>query len=82
MGARNVIKHRSCLSNNDCQNENLDSFCVHPFSSDNITRLLRITHDQGPTILFVGSITEISQTSMIAKKRRRRSDFFYIFLFS
>jgi hypothetical protein len=63
MEARNVIKHSSCLFNSDCQYQGGDSSCVHPFSADNITRLIRISHSQGPIILFVGSIKEISQTS-------------------
>jgi hypothetical protein len=63
MEARIVTKHPTCLLNSDCQSYNSDSSCVHPFSSDNITRLIRISHSQGPIILFVGSINEISRTS-------------------
>ncbi len=63
MEVRNIIKHPSCLFNSDCQYQSIDSSCIHPFSADNITRLIRISHNQGPVILFVGSINEISQTS-------------------
>jgi hypothetical protein len=63
MEARVVIKHPTCVVNNDCQSYNSDSSCVHPFSSDNITRLIRIVHNNGPPILFVGSIHEIYRTS-------------------
>jgi hypothetical protein len=63
MEARSVIKHPSCLLNSDCQRQGSDSSCVHPFSSDNITRLIRIIHNNGPPILFVGSINEIYRTS-------------------
>jgi len=65
MEARSVIKHPSCVFNSDCQYQSSDSSCVHPFSADNITRLIRISHSQGPIILFVGSINEISRTSKI-----------------
>ena len=57
-----VTKHPSCLLNSDCQSYNSDSSCVHPFSADNITRLIRIAHSQGPVILFVGSVSELSQS--------------------
>ena len=63
MEARVVTKHPTCLLNSDCQNYHSDSSCVHPFSSDNITRLIRIVHTNGPPILFVGSIHEIYRTS-------------------
>ncbi|CAF3695094.1 unnamed protein product [Rotaria sordida] len=65
MEARIVTKHPSCLINSDCQSYNGDSSCVHPFSQDNVTRLIRITHSSGPTILFVGSIHEIYRTISI-----------------
>jgi hypothetical protein len=68
MEARSVIKHPSCLFNSDCQYQSSDSSCVHPFSTDNITRLIRISHSQGPIILFVGSINEISRTSKKMKQ--------------
>jgi len=74
MEVRNVIKHPSCLLHSDCQYQGSDSSCVHPFSADNITRLIRIAHSQGPIILFVGSITELSRTSnelfFIPKKKK------------
>lgn len=63
LAARTAINHPTCFSNADCQQLTSDSFCLRPFSADNVTRLIRISHDQGPTILFVGSIIEISRTS-------------------
>ncbi|CAF1571222.1 unnamed protein product [Adineta ricciae] len=65
MEARVVIKHSSCLVNSDCQSYHEDASCIHPFSSDNITRLIRIAHSNGPPILFVGSIHEIYRTISI-----------------
>ncbi|CAF2759839.1 unnamed protein product [Rotaria sp. Silwood2] len=65
MEARSVTNHPPCLLNSDCQRQGNDVSCVHPFSSDNITRLIRIVHSQGPPILFVGSINEIYQTVKI-----------------
>ncbi|CAF1154547.1 unnamed protein product [Rotaria sp. Silwood1] len=62
MEARSVTNHPPCLLNSDCQRQGNDASCVHPFSIDNITRLIRIVHNQGPPILFVGSINEIYQT--------------------
>jgi hypothetical protein len=63
MEARSVTNRPPCLFDNECLRQSGDSVCVHPFSSDNITRLIRISHSQGPSILFVGSINEISRTS-------------------
>lgn len=63
MEARSVTKHPTCFINDDCQNDNSDSSCVHPFSADNLTRLIRIAHSSGPPILFVGTIHEIYRTS-------------------
>lgn len=63
MEVRNVIKYPWCFDSRDCLSHATDSFCVHPFSSDNITRLIRIAHSQGPIILFVGSVSELSRTS-------------------
>ncbi|CAF3510994.1 unnamed protein product [Adineta steineri] len=65
MEARSVTKYNSCLLNSDCQIQGNDFLCVHPFSADNITRLIRISHNQGPVILFVGSINEIYRTITI-----------------
>ncbi|CAF3644359.1 unnamed protein product [Rotaria sp. Silwood1] len=62
MEARSVTNHPPCLLNSDCHRQRNDASCVHPFSIDNITRLIRIVHNQGPPILFVGSINEIYQT--------------------
>lgn len=63
MEARIVTKHPTCVLNSDCQSSSSDASCVHPFSADNITRLIRIAHSHGPSILFVGSIHEIYRTS-------------------
>ncbi|CAF0955691.1 unnamed protein product [Rotaria magnacalcarata] len=65
MEARIVTKHPSCLINSDCQSYSGDASCVHPFSFDNVTRLIRIAHSSGPAILFVGSIHEIYRTISI-----------------
>ncbi|CAF0824980.1 unnamed protein product [Rotaria sordida] len=65
MEARSVTNHPPCLLNSDCQRQGNDVSCVHPFSIDNVTRLIRIVHNQGPPILFVGSINEIYQTITI-----------------
>lgn len=65
MEARVVTKHPSCLINSDCLSYNNDASCVHPFSFDNVTRLIRIGHSSGPPILFVGTIHEIYRTSKI-----------------
>ena len=67
MEVRNVIKYPSCLVSSDCSSHAIDSFCLHPFSADNITRLIRIAHSQGPVILFVGSVNELSRTSLQQK---------------
>jgi hypothetical protein len=63
MEARSVTQHPPCILTSDCQHQSGDSSCVHPFTADNITRLIRISHSQGPAILFVGSINEIYRTS-------------------
>ena len=60
-----VTKHSTCFLNSDCQSYSNDASCVRPFSTDNITRLIRIAHSHGPPILFVGSIHEIYRTSNI-----------------
>ncbi|CAF1233906.1 unnamed protein product [Adineta steineri] len=62
MEARIVTKHPPCFLNSDCHSYNNDASCIHPFSADNITRLIRIAHSNGPPILFVGSIHEIYRT--------------------
>ncbi len=83
MEARTVTKHPSCLFNSDCQYQSSDSSCVHPFSADNITRLIRIAHNQGPLILFVGSINELSRTSKKFDRTNfsEKKHFFFAFLF-
>ena len=63
MEARSVTNRPPCLLNSDCQRYGDDVLCVRPFSNDYITRLIRIVHNQGPPILFVGSINEIYRTS-------------------
>jgi hypothetical protein len=84
MEVRNVIKHPTCLLQSDCQYQGSDSFCVHPFSADNITRLIRIAHSQGPVILFVGSINEISRTSNeeFSKSLYSKIEFFFFSYYS
>jgi len=77
MEARVVTKHPSCYLNSDCQSYHAESSCVHPFSSDNITRLIRLAHTNGPPILFVGSIHEIYRTS---KKLKIISGLFFFAL--
>lgn len=73
MEARSVTSHPPCLLNSDCHWKGNDASCVHPFSIDNVTRLIRIGHNQGPPILFVGSINELYQTS-------EKQKFFYLHL--
>jgi hypothetical protein len=83
MEARIVTKHPTCLLNSDCQSYHSDSSCVHPLSTDNITRLIRIVHSNGLPILFVGSIHEIYRTSkqklvllfMLRIKNKKRINF-------
>ncbi|UJR22518.1 hypothetical protein I4U23_025568 [Adineta vaga] len=62
MEARTITQHPPCLLNSDCQRHGSDASCVYPFTADNITRLVRISHNQGRAILFVGSINEIYRT--------------------
>ncbi|CAF1368829.1 unnamed protein product, partial [Didymodactylos carnosus] len=63
--ARYVTDHPSCLFNSDCQGVRPDSSCLHPFSADNYTRLIRILHTKGPPILFVGDVHELHRSIRI-----------------
>lgn len=64
MEARRVTNYPSCLIDGDCQHAGKnDASCLHPFSMDNQTRLIRIGHSDGPPILFVGLIGELYRTS-------------------
>ncbi|CAF1047392.1 unnamed protein product [Adineta ricciae] len=71
MEARTVTQHPVCFLNSDCQRYGSDSSCVYPFTADNITRLIRISHSQGPSILFVGSINEIYRTITLQSYRAK-----------
>ena len=64
----------SCRNSEECEGI-ADSTCVQPFSTDNRTRLIRIGHSDGPTVLFVGSIEEVARTgkSTLRKSLRPRS---------
>ncbi|CAF2048445.1 unnamed protein product [Rotaria magnacalcarata] len=80
MEARSVTNHPRCLLQSDCQRQGSDVACVYPFSSDNITRLIRIVHSQGPAILFVGSIDEIYRTISIQSYKAKYSFISTIFI--
>lgn len=62
--ARYVTEQKSCHDHYDCLHTDPDSktVCIKAVS-DNSTRLIRITHDQGKPILYVGSIKELIYSS-------------------
>lgn len=59
--ARHVTNKATCLSNIDCM-KNADAklkvICVKPIS-DNSTKLVKIMHNEGGPVLYVGSINEL-----------------------
>ena len=60
--ARYVTEKRPCLDSYECSNAQSDSICIKPVS-DNSTRLVKITHDKGNPVLYVGSIKELIYSS-------------------
>jgi hypothetical protein len=59
--ARLVTEKISCKFDLDCVN-NKEEYCIKPVSS-NDTKLVKISHDQGNPILYVGSIKELIYSS-------------------
>ncbi len=65
MPARYVTDRKPCVKNSDCTNKIFsqdESSCVAPVW-DNTTRLIRILHDQGQPVLYVGSLKELIYSS-------------------
>ena len=75
--ARYVTDKQTCASNEECQFSGSGSefYCVQPVS-DNSTKLIRILYNNGPPVLYVGSVKELIYSS----KLWNLNEFFIIFL--
>lgn len=66
MPARYVTDKKACTQNSDCTNNNIftqdEVSCVVPVW-DNTTKLIRILHDKGQPVLYVGSLKELIYSS-------------------
>lgn len=58
--ARNVINGKSCITNLDCEISGYN--CLIPIR-DNSSILIKIDHNDGEPILFVGSLEELIYSS-------------------
>ena len=67
MPARYVTDKKSCTRNSDCTNNIFtqdEVSCVVPVW-ENTTKLIRILHDKGPPVLYVGSLRELIYSSKL-----------------
>jgi len=62
--ARFVTEKAACVEDAECGIGTSDSVCAKPVS-DNSTKLVKITHDSGSPVLYVGSISELIYSSKI-----------------
>ena len=59
--ARYTIEQKTCLSHSDCRVQS--NVCIQPIS--NATMLIKISHNKGKPILFVGTVNEIIYSSIL-----------------
>lgn len=62
--ARFVTEKAACVEEAECGIGTSNSVCAKPVS-DNSTKLVKITHDSGSPVLYVGSISELIYSSKI-----------------